>query len=76
MKLLCPRCNNDCITVLSESDPIGLWTIHRCEECFFAWRKSEPEYITNPDKYDEHFKLTSEDIYHSLIVPEIPEKIK
>lgn len=74
-KLECPRCGEKHIDILAHSRPSGVWQIYRCSQCFFAWRSSEPDYITKPDQYDEHFKLTPEEIHQSPVVPDIPEKL-
>lgn len=69
----CPRCDSAHPDVLSKSPVAGVWTIYHCPTCFFTWRDTEPEFITNPDQYNPNFKFKPEDMAHFGVMPAIPE---
>ena len=70
--LVCPRCRSAAIDVLSNSPVAGVWTMYSCKTCLYAWRSSEAEENTNPDKYPEAFRIKPEDIPKFPKVPAIP----
>jgi len=39
-----------------------VWTLYRCKTCLYAWRSTEPEENTNPDKYPAAFWLSPDDV--------------
>jgi hypothetical protein len=49
-----------------------VWTLYRCKTCLYAWRSTEPEENTNPDKYPAAFRLSPDDVASFPIVPNIP----
>jgi vanillate/4-hydroxybenzoate decarboxylase subunit D len=55
--LICPRCRSSTIEVLTNSPVEGVWTFYSCTTCLYAWRSTEPEENTDPDKYPEPFRL-------------------
>lgn len=70
--MICPRCDSDKVELLTKS-PVGdAWEVHICNTCTFSWRNTESERVTNPEKYDERFKLTKEEIDGLGIIPPIP----
>jgi vanillate/4-hydroxybenzoate decarboxylase subunit D len=75
-KLVCPRCGAGKISVLSESPVAGVWTIHRCETCLYAWRDTEPLENRDPDHYPEAFRIRQEEIGHFPIMPTVPPLLK
>ena len=70
--LVCPRCRSDAIEVLTNSPVKGVWTIYSCKTCIYAWRSTEPEENTNPDKYPESFRLKAENLAKFPLIPTIP----
>jgi C4-type Zn-finger protein len=70
--LVCPRCRSTALAVISRSPVKGVWTVHGCEICLYAWRDTEPEENRNPDLYPEPFRLNAEDVGSFLVVPTIP----
>ena len=70
---VCPRCDSATTEVLTTSPVPGVWVVYRCGTCFFAWRSTEPETITNPELYDPHFKFKPADMKNFPIVPTVPE---
>ena len=70
--LVCPRCRSATIEVLTNSPVEGVWTVYSCTTCLYAWRSTEPEENTDPDKYPEPFRLKPEDLAKFAIVPTIP----
>ena len=54
---ICPRCESEKTSVLTCSPVEGVWEVYNCKDCFFAWRSTEPGFITDPAKYDAAFKL-------------------
>jgi hypothetical protein len=73
---MCPRCESDKTEVLTKSPDPGVWVIYRCPVCFFAWRSTEPDFITDPQKYDPSFKFKPEDMTTFQVTPTVPELIK
>jgi hypothetical protein len=70
--LICPRCRSTDTAVISRSPIEGVWTVHGCQVCLYAWRDSEPEENRNPDLYPEPFRLKPEDVDNFLVVPTVP----
>jgi hypothetical protein len=70
--LACPRCRSGAIEVLARSPVEGVWTVHSCTTCLYAWRSTEPEENTDPDKYPEPFRLKPDDLAKFPVVPAIP----
>lgn len=68
----CPRCDSKDSTVISKSPIVDIWEMYQCSVCLFTWRSNEPEYITNPEKYNKAFKVKPEDIPMVDIVPAVP----
>ena len=73
---MCPRCETDKTEELTKSPDPGVWVIYRCATCFFAWRSTEPDFITDPKKYDPTFKFKPENMATFQVVPTVPELIK
>jgi len=73
---MCPRCETEKTEELTKSPDPGVWVIYRCPTCFFAWRSTEPDFITDPKKYDPNFKFKPEDMATFQVVPTVPELIK
>ncbi|HDJ1438232.1 TPA: phenolic acid decarboxylase subunit D [Serratia rubidaea] len=70
----CPRCESAGPEVLCHSPVKDAWTVFHCATCFFTWRSSEPDFITDPAKYPAHFKIAPADMAHFSIMPAIPER--
>lgn len=73
--LICPRCESNITTVLTRSPVKDAWIVYCCDICFFAWRSTEGDYITDPKKYDKSFKFTPEDMENFEVMPVIPKLI-
>ena len=71
--LICPRCRSATIEVLADSPVEGVWTVYSCTTSLYAWRSTESEENTNPDKYPEPFRLKPEDLATFAVVPTIPQ---
>lgn len=70
----CPRCESKEAEVVFESPVKGAWEVYLCPVCIFTWRSSEPETITNPEKYNKAFKINPADIPNASNVPPVPER--
>ena len=70
--LVCPRCRSTDVAVISRSPVEGVWTVHGCRVCMYAWRDTEPEENRDPELYPEPFRLNPEDIARFPVVPTIP----
>jgi transposase-like protein len=70
--LVCPRCRSAPIEVPCNSPVAGMWAMYSCKTCLYAWRSTEPEENTNPDKYPEAFRLKPQELRKFPIVPTIP----
>jgi len=64
----CPRCRSATVEPLCDSPVAGVWTLYRCKTCLYAWRSTEPEENTNPDKYPAAFRLSPDDVANFPIV--------
>jgi hypothetical protein len=54
----CVRCRRDSASVIAKApDGSGAWEVYHCTTCHFSWRDTDEEEVTNPDKYDERFRL-------------------
>jgi hypothetical protein len=73
--LICPRCESDKTGVLTRSPVAGVWEVYHCEECFFAWRSTEPDFITDPAKYNPEFKLNRTELEQVSVMPTVPPLI-
>jgi vanillate/4-hydroxybenzoate decarboxylase subunit D len=73
--LICPRCESDKTDVLIRSPVPGVWEVYHCEECLFAWRSTEPDFITDPAKYDPEFKLKRTELEQASVMPTVPPLI-
>jgi len=69
---MCPRCRSTTVVVHATSPVAHVWTVYGCTTCFYAWRSTEPEENTNPDRYPTVFKLAPADLAHFAVVPTIP----
>lgn len=47
-------------------------TVFACATCLYAWRSTEPEENTNPDKYPAAFRLKPEQLADLAVIPTIP----
>jgi hypothetical protein len=69
---VCPRCRSADTSVLTRSPVKDVWIVHGCKVCFYAWRNTEPEENTNPDKYPEAFRLNPNEVNNFVTVPTVP----
>lgn len=72
--LTCPRCSVAETELLTRSPVPDVWTVHRCPRCGFVWRSTEPETITDPQRYPAQFRVTEDDLTGATDVPQIPER--
>ncbi|MGA9173589.1 MAG: non-oxidative hydroxyarylic acid decarboxylases subunit D [Thermoactinomyces sp.] len=71
----CPRCETKKAEVVTKSPVKGAWEVYQCPVCLFTWRSSEPETITNPEKYNKAFKVDPADVPLATQVPAVPDRI-
>jgi hypothetical protein len=45
-----------------------------CATCLYAWRSTEPEENTHPDKYPAVFRLRAEDLPNLTVSPSVPPR--
>ncbi len=69
---VCPRCRSNTTEVRAVSQKPGVWTVFGCDTCFYAWRSTEPDENTNPDKYPPVFRLIPDDLPRLAVAPAIP----
>jgi hypothetical protein len=43
--------------MIFEAPERAVWRLYRCPRCYFVWRDTEEEAVTNPALYDPRFKL-------------------
>ncbi|KMM63005.1 phenolic acid decarboxylase [Bacillus glycinifermentans] len=70
----CPRCDSKKAETVSKSPVAGAWEVYQCQHCFFTWRSSEPETITNPEKYNPSFKIDPAKVETAVQVPAVPKR--
>ncbi|MFT0802645.1 non-oxidative hydroxyarylic acid decarboxylases subunit D [Bacillus swezeyi] len=70
----CPRCDLKKAETVSKSPVEGAWEVYQCQHCFFTWRSSEPEMITNPATYNPAFKIDPSEVGTAVHVPAIPKR--
>ncbi|WP_138495032.1 non-oxidative hydroxyarylic acid decarboxylases subunit D [Paenibacillus pinistramenti] len=71
----CPRCESKTASVVAVSPVKGVWEVYLCPVCIFTWRSTEPETITNPEKYNPAFKVNPEEIPFAAHVPPIARRL-
>ncbi len=69
---LCPRCRATKIELRSNSPVPGVWSVFACGTCLYAWRSTEPDENTDPDKYPVPFRLKPEGLPGLPVIPAIP----
>lgn len=72
----CPRCESAQPQILSYSPVKDAWVVYHCEICFFTWRSTEPDFITDPAKYNPHFKFTPAAMDDFDVMPSVPERAR
>jgi len=68
----CPRCRSATVEIRSTSPVAGVWTVFACNTCLYAWRSTEPEENTDPEKYPMAFRLKPEQLPDLPVAPSIP----
>ena len=74
MGSVCPRCRSGTVEIQSTSPVAGVWTVYHCKTCLYAWRSTEPEENTDPDKYPAPFRLNPDDLAKLPVAPSIPPR--
>ena len=69
---VCPRCGSHTVEVVYKSPVEGAWEVYMCTTCRYTFRSTEPDYMTDPDKYDPTFKLDPEGLQDFPMMPAIP----
>lgn len=70
--MICPRCDSNTAEKLVDAPADKSWEIYICKTCWFSWRSTEDEAVTNPALYDKKFKLDPSAIDKLLAIPPIP----
>jgi protein-arginine kinase activator protein McsA len=68
----CPRCDSESAEIMATSPVGSVWEVYLCGTCQFSWRSTEGEHITNPEKYDQRFKLNPKEFDKLTQMPPIP----
>lgn len=69
---LCPRCRATKIELRAASPVPGVWNMFACATCLYAWRSTEPDENTDPDKYPVPFRLNPQVLPTLPVIPAIP----
>jgi hypothetical protein len=48
------------------------WDVYMCKTCRYTFRSTEPDYMTDPKKYDPTFKLDPKKLDDFPMMPAIP----
>ena len=75
-KMICPRCDSDTVELLAKSSMDDAWEVYICSTCYYSWRSTEEEAVTNPEKYDSRFKIDAESIPKMMKIPPVPGNSK
>ena len=70
--MTCPRCRSSDTELMTRAPVADAWEVHLCPTCFYTWRSSEPESATDPELYDERFRLTPDEIARFAEFPPVP----
>jgi hypothetical protein len=70
--MICPRCEGDQADKIFEAPEDGSWEVYRCLRCYFTWRSTEEEEVTNPKLYSPKFKLSERQMEAMAPKPPIP----
>ena len=70
--MICPRCDHDQAYKLFEAPENAVWEVYRCPRCYFTWRNTEGEEVTDPKLYNAKFKLDERKIQEMAPKPPIP----
>jgi transposase-like protein len=70
--MICPRCDSKRIELMVESPVGNRWKVYICNDCYFSWRDTEGEEITDPAKYSKKWKLNAEKLSTLQVIPPIP----
>lgn len=69
---LCPRCDSTTVELLTAAPLDNAWLVYLCSTCCYSWRSTEPEEVTDPDRYDPRFKIDPTAIGGLAQMPPIP----
>lgn len=72
----CPRCSSAAVGLMATAPLDNAWEVYMCDVCKYSWRNTEPEERTNPDLYDERFRIDPEKISSLGVIPPIPPLLK
>lgn len=70
--MICPRCRTSGAELVAKSPVADAWEMYLCPACKFSWRTSEPPAVTDPEQYDQRFRLTAEQLARFAEVPPVP----
>ena len=70
--LVCPRCESKTLEVVFSSPVPGICDVYMCKTCRYTFRSTEPDYMTDPKKYDPTFKLDPKKLDDFPMMPAIP----
>ncbi|AKX93125.1 vanillic acid non-oxidative decarboxylation gene [Moorella thermoacetica] len=70
--MICPRCDQDTAEKLVDSPRGQEWSVYLCHTCYFSWRSTEDESITDPRFYSTKFKLSPDSFEKMLCIPPVP----
>ena len=73
--MICPRCDDDRAAKIFEAPEDASWEVYRCPRCYFTWRNTEEDEVTNPDLYDPRFKLSGEKTKRAAVTRALEEFI-
>ena len=69
--MICPRCDDERAAKIFEAPENAVWEVYRCPRCFFVWRSTEEDSVTDPALYDPKFKLDEKKIREMVAKPPI-----
>lgn len=58
--------------MIFEAPQDASWEVYRCPRCYFVWRSTEEEEVTNPDLYSRTFALDEKQIEAMDPKPPLP----
>lgn len=70
--MICPRCDSSTAALLVEAPKDKSWEVYLCQTCWFSWRSTENDAVTNPASYDKKFKLDPAALTQLMAIPPVP----
>jgi transposase-like protein len=72
--IVCPRCEESTVRVMTTSPVPGKWTMYVCDTCFYSYRSTEKASATEPASFPQDWKVDPADIPSMPAMPPVPQR--